>query len=254
MFNSVCVIVTVDARMKVLSRKQITVKKEKQNIASLLSQKRVEPAAKKSSSSKVVFDLTDTEKKIYGNRTPAGYEKLSVLGRGGCALVWLAINLKTEEKVALKQFPKKQSSIGSSKVESAIFEAIDCDSTAEHKGHKYISHLLDKIEDKRDCWLVYELGGSSLSKMLFEVKGEFHNGERIYFVNHQNFYIDIKQNKDLLRQFLFKLMYAFDLLQGHGIVHADIKSDNILVSYTKDEVTSVKIIDFGSAFLFENIS
>lgn len=110
--------------MKVVSRKQITVKKEKQNITSLLSQK-VDPASRKLNSSKVSFDLTDSEKKVYGNRTPTGYEKLSILGRGGCALVWLAQNIKTGEKVALKQFPKKQSSIGSSKVESAIFEAIN---------------------------------------------------------------------------------------------------------------------------------
>ena len=47
-------------------------------------------------------------------------------------------------------------------------------------------------------------------------------------------------------------MSAFDLLQQQGVVHADIKSDNILVSYTKDEITSVKLIDFGSAFIFEN--
>mmetsp|Transcript_16793 Transcript_16793/g.14729 ORF Transcript_16793/g.14729 Transcript_16793/m.14729 type:complete len:140 (-) Transcript_16793:179-598(-) len=45
-------------------------------------------------------------------------------------------------------------------------------------------------------------------------------------------------------------MYAFDLLQQQGVVHADIKADNILVSYTKDKITSVKIIDFGSSFIF----
>lgn len=90
--------------------------------------------------------------------------------------------------------------------------------------------------------------------MLFEVKGEFHKGERIYFINHQDFYFDLKNNKDLMRQFLQKLMHAFDLLQVHGIVHADIKSDNILVSYTKDEITSVKLIDFGSAFLYDHSS
>jgi serine/threonine protein kinase len=90
--------------------------------------------------------------------------------------------------------------------------------------------------------------------MLFEVKGEFHKGERIYFINHQDFYFDLKSNKDLMRQFLLKLMQAFDLLQAHGIIHADIKSDNILVSYTKDEITSVKLIDFGSAFLYDHSS
>lgn len=54
-----------------------------------------------------------------------------------------------------------------------------------------------------------------------------------------------------MRQLIEKLMQAFDLLQQQGIVHADIKSENVLVSYTDEKITSVKIIDFGSAFLFE---
>lgn len=200
------------------------------------------------------FDLSETESKIYGNRTPSGYEKIRVLGRGGCALVWLAKNLGTDQMYALKQFPKKQGSIGSAKVETAIFESLKAQSLVNHQGHSFISHLVDSISDKRDLWLVYELGGESLSKMLFDVKGEFHNGERIYFINHQNFYHDIKSNKHLMRQFLYKLMLAFDLIQSQGIVHADIKSDNILVAYNDNEITSVKLIDFGSAFIFENTS
>ena len=90
--------------------------------------------------------------------------------------------------------------------------------------------------------------------MLFDVKGEFHNGERIYFINHQEFYHNIKSSKNMMRQFLYKLMLAFDLLQSQGIVHADIKSDNILVSSKDDEIISVKLIDFGSAFVFDNTS
>lgn len=46
---------------------------------------------------------------MYGNRTPQGYKKLSLLGRGGCALVWLCEDQSPENKgrrVAVKQFPK----------------------------------------------------------------------------------------------------------------------------------------------------
>lgn len=39
---------------------------------------------------------------------PKGYEKLDLLGKGGCAIVWLARNSKTQEIVALKQFPKQK--------------------------------------------------------------------------------------------------------------------------------------------------
>jgi len=39
-----------------------------------------------------VSPLTDEEKAIYGIRCPVGYKKLSVLGRGGCALVWTGVS------------------------------------------------------------------------------------------------------------------------------------------------------------------
>lgn len=180
-----------EQKVKVVAKKNITVNNEKENISSLISQKIIKTNMSKTLAKKD-FGLSDTEKKVYGNRWPSWYEKLSLLGRGGCALVWLAINLQTNETVALKQFVKKQSSISSAKVEAAIFEALDLTHTSDHQGHNHISHLLDQINEGKDVWLVYEVGGNSLSKMLFEVKGEFHNGERIYFVNHQSFYHDIK--------------------------------------------------------------
>ena len=34
-----------------------------------------------------------------------------------------------------------------------------------------------------DMWLVFEIGGSSLSKSLYDLKGEFFKGERVYSVN-----------------------------------------------------------------------
>lgn len=50
--------------------------------------------------------MTDEEKGMYGLRSPRGYKKQSILGRGGCALVWLGVDELTGEKVAIKQFPK----------------------------------------------------------------------------------------------------------------------------------------------------
>jgi hypothetical protein len=52
------------------------------------------------------WDLFESEKQLYGDRCPKGFEKLALLGKGGCAIVWLAKELTTGVKVALKQFPK----------------------------------------------------------------------------------------------------------------------------------------------------
>jgi hypothetical protein len=53
-----------------------------------------------------------------------------------------------------------------------------------YPGIKHIAKLLDEIDEPKDFWLVYEVGSSSLSKHLFDVKGEFYKGERLYLVNH----------------------------------------------------------------------
>lgn len=44
---------------------------------------------------------------------------------------------------------------------------------------------------------------------------------------------------------------ALNLLAGLGIVHADLKPDNVIIDYDEQnqEIRALKIIDFGSAFL-----
>lgn len=54
----------------------------------------------------------------------------------------------------------------------------------EFPGIESIAKLIDDIEEPRDYWLVYEVGSSCLSKHLYDVKGEFFKGERIYHVQH----------------------------------------------------------------------
>jgi hypothetical protein len=71
---------------------------------------------------------------------------------------------------------------------------------------RYISALIEEIEERLDKWLIFELGGEPLSKCLFEVKGEFHKGERIYQINHQPFLQKLKESKAVLKDFLKKLI------------------------------------------------
>ena len=45
------------------------------------------------------------------------------------------------------------------------------------------------------------------------------------------------------------LLAALDMFRQIGIVHSDLKPENIMVHVQDKKVTSLKIIDFGSSFL-----
>ena len=117
-------------------------------------------------------------------------------------------------------------------------------------GTGYIAQFIDQIEDVRDVWLVYEVGPQCLRKVLSDVKGEFYKGERIYKVQHLQFYNRLLNNKQALRSFIIKIAQSLDVLQHFGIVHSDLKPDNILVEMNQNntDVTNIKIIDFGTSF------
>ena len=99
---------------------------------------------------------------------------------------------------------------------------------------------------------MYELcAGRTMNEHLFTVKGEFYKGERIYMVHHGQLYHDIRDNTNLLRDFLFKICGVLSLFARLGVVHADLKPDNILIDYDsqRQEIVEMKLIDLGSSFL-----
>jgi serine/threonine protein kinase len=112
--------------------------------------------------------------------------------------------------------------------------------------------LLESVEDKRDVWLIYELcAGKTMNEHLFDVRGEFYKGERIYMIHHSNFYHSIRNNLELCKDFIFRMSCALALFSRLGIVHADLKPDNIIIEYDEatESICSLKIIDLGSSFL-----
>ncbi len=104
-------------------------------------------------------------------------------------MVWLGKNTGTSEKAAIKQFAKGNGSKGKSDFESCQVEvqvgtvlfphpkgSIDQPSSGVSEERPYpgiqnIAGFISCINDTRDVWLVYEVGGASLTKLLFDVKG-----------------------------------------------------------------------------------
>ena len=52
-------------------------------------------------------ELTEAEQKVYGDRKPKGYHKVSMLGKGGAGIVWKCT--KDSSTYAVKQMAKKWS-------------------------------------------------------------------------------------------------------------------------------------------------
>ena len=197
-------------------------------------------------SDKLKFSLSKDEEKIYGERFPSGYKKLKILGRGGCALVWLAEDSLTGQRMAIKQVSRLSGSnaIDSCKREIHFNTLLN---EIPHPSLSSIARLLGSKSDKFDFWAIYEVGGSSLSKALFHVKGEFVRGERMYLIEHPPLFAEFSGILTL-QLFARELLEIVNVLSSLNIVHSDLKPDNILVC--EEDYAGIKLIDFGSAYHF----
>lgn len=117
--------------------------------------------------------------------------------------------------------------------------------------------LLDSKDEKQDLWLVFELCGRPLSKSVFEVKGEFFKGERIYSViQRERIFKIFEQNGcEVFKEFVRSITRMLNIFQTNGIVHSDLKPENILIKINNEGTTfDYKIIDLGSSFHFSKVT
>lgn len=86
----------------------------------------------------------------------------------------------------------------------------------------------------------------------------FRSGSRYYIVTDRientasNINVTLRLNEQQKLTLLKTIAYSFSLLHDAGIVHADIKPDNILLKRTAEGNLTAKIIDFDSGFLIRN--
>ena len=215
-------------------------------------------------------ELTKDEKLIYGDRIMHGYIKKKLLGKGGCGIVWCCEKITSdfsdninEEEFAVKQTSKKSGkglinmvneNITTAKNEIKILFKLN------ELNNEFIPKIYEVYEDNNDLWFSFEKGGISLSSLCFKIKGEFEKGERIYHIQKGLFLISLFSSPKQFK-FLFKsLLQAINFINKRGIIHSDIKPENILIEYEGPSqeknfmIKNIKIIDYGSAFYMSNTS
>ena len=210
--------------------------------------------------------LTKEEQVIYGNRTMKGYTKIKLLGKGGYGIVWdcqknSEVLNNFFESYAVKQISKKNSPshlkedvLQIARNEINILKELN---DIQKEKCDLIPIIYEANEDNNDIWFSFEKGGISLSSLTFNIKGIFEKGERIYQIQKGEFLVLLFKNIDQFKFLLKEVLKGIDYINKKGIIHSDIKPENILVLYEKDNgffIKSVKIVDYGSAFYINNKS
>lgn len=153
--------------------------------------------------------------------------KGEVIGKGSYSTVFKAININTEEKVAIKvvdlyklssRQPSKYRNLKNRlKMEIEIAKSVD---------HPHLVKMIDVLEEDERVYLVFEFCEyGDLASYL----------EDVGVLNEKN-------SKVFLRQIISGLSY----LHSQNIIHRDLKPQNILMKKNGDEF-KLKIADFGFA-------
>ena len=219
--------------------------------------------------------LTNEELAIYGDRYMKGYNKLKILGKGGYGVVWLCKKINIYEgnddcqnidmDYAVKQTSKKNAPAHNkedvlqiAKNEIDILIKLNQNGNEENNKCDLIPKIYESYEDNNDIWFSFEKGGLSISSLTFNIKGIFEKGERLYHIQKGEFLLLLFKNINQFKLLFRKVLEGIDYINKKGIIHSDIKPENILVQYTKNndilDISSIKIVDYGSAFYSSNPS
>eukprot|EP01062_Namystynia_karyoxenos_P058724 TRINITY_DN5020_c1_g1_i4.p1 TRINITY_DN5020_c1_g1~~TRINITY_DN5020_c1_g1_i4.p1 ORF type:complete len:852 (+),score=203.35 TRINITY_DN5020_c1_g1_i4:273-2828(+) len=176
-------------------------------------------------------DNRDDDLILYGGQeiedpqTGTVYELKSMLGKGTFAQCALALDATTRRHVALKVIKRNHLYHRQSLVEVDVLRKLQ-DRYGGDPDTGHIVQLLAYFEHSSHMCLVFELLGVNLFEII-----------------KSNKYIGMKL--DTIRDILADVLSAIRSVHELGIIHCDIKPENILLA--QGSTKKVKLIDFGSA-------
>ncbi|XP_034536497.1 homeodomain-interacting protein kinase 1-like [Notolabrus celidotus] len=163
---------------------------------------------------------TDCEVNDIIINSTSSYLVQDFIGKGCFGKVAKSVNLFTGKDVALKIVTSEDSR--ASKRELKMLEAVRCLDPVKTN----IVHFFETFEHRGLTCLAFE----KLDRDLFQLLKDRHENP-------------LSLNE--IRPIAHQLLTAFDALKGIGVIHADLKLDNIMLVNHQNQPFRVKLIDFG---------
>jgi len=177
------------------------------------------------------------------------YELIDELGCGGFGFVLLAKDIINDKKVAVKfifknKIPKSawahDEKEGDIPMECFIMKRIN---------HPNIVKYLDSYSDPKLFYIVMELHGNTWATD----ENSVSNDGQVEYQNSMDLFECIESRAMRFTEFQAKYIFeqifnAVKYLYEHGIVHRDLKDENILI----DKHFNIKLADFGAASYLRN--
>ena len=148
------------------------------------------------------------------------YDLIKKLGNGAFGEVYLGENKKTKEKVAIKKiYHRDMNDNQKMKIKNEVTNMMmmKCENSVQ---------FIDFFKDREYYYIIMELCDCNLDEYIKE-KGGLNSLQVLPILNQLN--------------------NAFMIMVKNGIIHGDLKADNILIKYKNKEKTefTVKLSDFG---------
>ncbi|VDK17566.1 unnamed protein product [Anisakis simplex] len=164
------------------------------------------------------YSSTACSSRYYGVASSA-YGIIRPIGEGSFGVVMMARKLETGETVAIKRIPLKSDRRSEIEVIREMFALRNTD-------HENVVKLLDIISGGDTISLVMEYVESNLKLVIEDVRRPL--------------------NDSVVKFYLFQLLCGVAYLHSIGIMHRDLKPQNVMISAEG----KLKITDFGQACLY----
>ncbi|CAB1427477.1 unnamed protein product [Pleuronectes platessa] len=161
----------------------------------------------------IALTASDAQDCLTMHSSSSSYKILDFIGEGSFGTIVSSMNLRTKQIVAVTMLK--------------VISDLDVDLTNMVRFHEAFQHL------DQTC-LVFERLDMSLFDLLKQREWEH-------------------RPLDEIRPVAKQLLVALDALKGLGVLHADIKPDNVMFVNRKAEPFRVKFIDFGCAMMASEV-